>query len=57
VSGDRSMVSVTTDPEVAARFGGKDAVTFRSEVPRDSLIPQTLPGAGDAELLAPTRSG
>lgn len=51
------MVSVTTDPEVAARFGGKDAVTFRSEVPRDSLIPQTLPGAGDAELLAPTRSG
>jgi hypothetical protein len=53
VSGDRSMVSVTTDPDVAARFGGKHAVTFRAEVPRDSLIPQTLPTSNESELLAP----
>ena len=53
VSGDRSMISVTTDPDVAARFGGKDAVTFRAEVPRDSLIPQTLPTSNESELLAP----
>jgi hypothetical protein len=53
VSGDRSMVSVTTDPDVASRFAGKDGVVLRSEVPRDSLLPQTLEGSTESEYLAP----
>jgi hypothetical protein len=52
VSGERSMVSVTTDPDVAQRFAGKDGVILRAEVPRDSLLPQTLPGANESEHLA-----
>ncbi len=53
VSGDRSMVSVTTDPDVASRFAGKDGVVLRAEVPRDSLLPQTLSGSTESEYLAP----
>jgi RHS repeat-associated protein len=34
-------------------FGGKRGVTFRADVPRDSLIAQTLPTSNAAELLAP----
>ena len=52
VSGDRSMVSVTTDPDVAQRFAGKDGVVLRGEVPRDSLLPQTLSGSNESEYLA-----
>jgi len=52
VSGERSMVSVTTDPAVANHFAGKDGVVLRAEVPRDSLLPQTLQGSNESELLA-----
>lgn len=51
VSGDRSMVSVTTDPDVAQPFAGKDGVVLRGEVPRDSLLPQTLSGSTESEYL------
>ena len=46
------MVSVTTDPSVAHHFAGKDGVVLRAEVPRDSLLPQTLQGSNESELLA-----
>lgn len=48
VFGPRSMVSFTTDPAVAARFG---STIFEFQVPRSSLVPQTLKGAGEAEML------
>lgn len=48
VFGPRSMISFTTDPDVARRFG---STIFEFQVPRSSLIPQTLPGAGEAEVL------
>jgi hypothetical protein len=37
-----------TDLSVARRFGG---TTYSSTVPRSQLISQTLPGAGEAEML------
>ncbi len=48
------MVSVTTDPDRAAYFAGKEGVVYRGEVPRDSLLPQTLAGANEGEYLART---
>jgi len=52
VSGERSMVSVTTDRSVAEIFAGKDGVIMRAEVPRDSLLPQTLSTSNESEYLA-----
>lgn len=53
VSGSRTMVSVSTDPDQARIFAGKDGIVYRAEVPADSLIRQTLDGAGESEYLAP----
>jgi hypothetical protein len=52
VSGERSMVSVTTDRDVAEHFAGKDGVVMRADVPRDSLLPQTLETSTESEYLA-----
>ncbi|NEW29527.1 RHS repeat domain-containing protein, partial [Nocardia cyriacigeorgica] len=46
--GPRSMMSFTTDISVARQFG--DAV-YMAQVPRSMLTPQTIPGAGEAEVL------
>jgi hypothetical protein len=47
------MFSVTSDPDVAQRFAGKDGVVYRAEVPRDSLVQQTLSTSNESEYLAP----
>ena len=49
--GPRSMISFTTDPDIAANYAGKDGVIFSTTVPLSSVIVQTLPGAGEAEVL------
>ncbi|MFE1594947.1 DUF6531 domain-containing protein [Nocardia sp. NPDC058705] len=48
--GPRSMMSFTTDEDVARRFG--DTI-YTALVPRSSIHPQTLPGAGESEVLIP----
>ncbi|WP_328712356.1 DUF6531 domain-containing protein [Nocardia salmonicida] len=48
--GPRSMMSFTTDENVARRFG--DTI-YTALVPRSSIYPQTLPGAGESEVLIP----
>lgn len=48
---DRTFVSVTTDPSVAGYFAGENGVVYSGLVPRSSLVPQTLPGAGENEFL------
>lgn len=51
---DRTMMSVTTDPEVAeyfAKFNNQNGVIFEGYVPNSQLLPQTLPGAGESEYL------
>jgi hypothetical protein len=47
----RSLISFTTDPNVAAHYAGAGGRIFSITVPRSSLIFQTLPGAGEAEVL------
>ncbi|MGW0050902.1 DUF6531 domain-containing protein [Nocardia cyriacigeorgica] len=46
--GPRSLMSFTTDINVARQFG--DAV-YMAQVPRSMVTPQTIPGAGEAEVL------
>ncbi|MFC5663113.1 RHS repeat-associated core domain-containing protein [Kitasatospora misakiensis] len=46
--GPRSMMSFTTDIKVARSFGG---TVYSATVPRSQVIMQTLPGAGEAEVL------
>ncbi|WP_345777875.1 LysM peptidoglycan-binding domain-containing protein [Lysobacter sp. ISL-42] len=47
---DRTFISVTTDPAVAARFS-RGGVTYGGYVPRSSLLEQTLRGATESEYL------
>jgi RHS repeat-associated protein len=49
--GRRSMISVTTDPAVAKMFAGPGGSVFSATVHPATLIPQTLPGAGESEYL------
>ncbi|WP_170229025.1 RHS repeat domain-containing protein [Polyangium fumosum] len=44
----RSMISLTTDPDVAGRFGSR---SFSGSVPTKLLIPQSIDGATEAEVL------
>jgi hypothetical protein len=48
--GPRSMMSFTTDINVARSFG---STVYAARVPRNQMIMQTLPGAGEAEVLIP----
>lgn len=47
---DRTFISVTTDPATAAYFS-EGGTVYGGYVPRSQLINQTLPGAGESELL------
>jgi RHS repeat-associated protein len=49
--GPRSMISFTTNPGVAARFAGSTGTVLSATVPRSMLIPQTLAGATESEVL------
>ena len=54
---DRTLVSVTTDPSVAAHFAGPFGRVFSAIVPRNALIRQTLSGSGESEFLLRFGSG
>ena len=47
---DRTFVSVTTDKAIAARYAGSGRI-YSGYVPKSLLVPQTLPGATESELL------
>ena len=51
LSGPRTMISFTTDLQVAEDFAGEGGTVFAATVPRSSLLPQTLPGANESEVL------
>jgi RHS repeat-associated protein len=53
VFGPRSMTSFTTDPSIAASYAGRNGIVISAEVPRTSVIFQTLPGANESEVLIP----
>jgi RHS repeat-associated protein len=53
VFGPRSMTSFTTDPNIASSFAGRNGIIISAEVPRNSVIFQTLPGANESEVLVP----
>ncbi|MCL1790400.1 MAG: hypothetical protein FWG40_03425, partial [Peptococcaceae bacterium] len=48
---DRTLISVTTDPKIARQFAGEGGTIYSGLVPRSQLIPQTLPGATESEML------
>lgn len=48
---DRTMVSVTTDPNVAKYFAGDNGIVYQIQVPASDLVPQTIKGAGESEYL------
>ena len=54
---DRTLMSVTTDASVAARFAGPAGRVFSAVVPRSALIQQTLLGSGESEFLLRFGSG
>ena len=54
---DRTLVSVTTDPSVAARFAADTGTVFSAVVQRSALIRQTLLGSGESEFLLRFGSG
>ena len=47
---DRTFISVTTDPAQAAYFS-EGGTVYGGYVPKSFLVPQTLSGAGESELL------
>ncbi len=53
----RTLMSVTTDPDVARRFAGTNGRVFEAYIPRSQLIEQTLGGAGESEYLIRFGSG
>jgi filamentous hemagglutinin len=48
---DRTMMSVTTDSNVARYFAGENGKVYEGLIPRSQLIPQTIDGAGESEYL------
>ena len=54
---DRTLISVTTDINVAQRFAGQGGHIFEAFIPRSQLIKQTLNGAGESEFLIKLGSG
>jgi RHS repeat-associated protein len=49
--GPRSMISFTTDINVAKRFAGPNGTIYSATIKRSEGIWQTLPGAGESEVL------
>lgn len=47
------MISWTTDPAVAANFAGEGGIVIQAVVPRSAVLPQTLAGAAESEVLIP----
>lgn len=54
---NRTLMSVTTDPDVARYFAGPNGRVFEADIPRSQLIEQTLDGAGESEYLIRFGSG
>ena len=54
---DRTLMSVTTDIDVARRFAGDRGRVFEAYIPKSQLIKQTLSGAGESEYLIRFGSG
>jgi len=54
---DRTLMSVTTDPNIARGFAGNKGRVFEAYVPKSQLIKQTLSGAGESEYLIRFGSG
>lgn len=48
---ERTLMSVTTDPNVAKYFAGPNGRVFEGLVPRSELSQQTIKGAGENEYL------
>lgn len=53
----RTLMSVTTDPDVAHRFAGTNGRVFEAYIPRSQLIEQILDSAGESEYLIRFGSG
>ncbi len=51
IFGPRSMISFTTDQSVAEYYAGREGTVYSTTVPASNLISQTLPGAGESEVL------
>lgn len=51
VGASRSMISFTTDPDVARGFAGSNGIVYRATMPESGAFPQTLPGANEQEIL------
>jgi len=54
---DRTLMSVTTDPDVAKYFAGPNGRVFEALIPRSQLIQQTIEGAGESEFLIKLGTG
>ena len=48
---DRTLMSVTTDPNIARGFAGTNGRVFEAYIHKSQLIKQTLEGAGENEYL------
>ncbi|WP_412740111.1 RHS repeat-associated core domain-containing protein [Krasilnikovia sp. MM14-A1259] len=51
--GPKSMISFTTDPAVAKIFAGPDGTIYVARLAPGQGIVQTMPGAGESEILVP----
>jgi hypothetical protein len=51
--GPRTMISFTTDPDTARGFAGPDGVVWSTVLEPGQGIWQSLPGAGESEVLVP----
>lgn len=54
---DRTLISVSTDRTIAERFAGQYGTVYEAFLPKSTLIPQTLIGAGESEFLIKYGSG
>ena len=53
VSGERSMMSVTTDPDIAKYFSGSTGSVFQMRVRKSQVLQQTWEDANESEFLVP----
>jgi hypothetical protein len=51
--GPRSMISFTTDPEVARRMAGDDGTVYKADLRPGDGIPQPNPNSTESEILVP----
>lgn len=47
----RTLISVTTDPEVARYYAGQSGRVYEAFISKADLLKQTLYGAGESEYL------